>query len=302
MFVLVSGRQVASTAAERMVAIDNQIERLEGKIARGERFTEPAEDPAGQLRASALARLDARLLAEQRGIDRAAGRLASAETAVADAGRVLIRARELALLARNGTTSPSDRAVIATEVRGLKEQLLGLANARDEAGRFLFAGARDGLPAYAADAEGRVSFAGFGAGSGAEAAGLEGLSPPSGPALFGTDEDGAFAVLDRLLAALAEPDEELRHESLDAAVAGLVSGHDRLMTGQALIGTAMARLESETERVAAERLEVARGFARVKGLDLAAAISELEALRLTLNAAQEIFQRVHGRSLFDRLG
>lgn len=302
MFVLVNGRQVASTAAERMVAIENRIERLEGKIARGERFTEPAEDPAGQLRAAALARLDARLVAEQRGIDRASGRLALAETAVTDAGRVLVRARELALLARNGTMGPSDRAVIAAEVRGLKEQLLVLANSRDEAGRYLFAGARDGLPAYAADADGVVTFEGFGAGPGAEAASIEGLAPPPGPALFGSDEEGAFAVLDRLLELLAEPDEALRHEGLDTAIADLIAGHDRLMAGQAIIGTAMARLESETERVAAGRLEVARGLASVKGLDLAAAFSELEALRLTLNAAQQVFPRVHGTSLFDRLG
>lgn len=302
MFVLVNGRQIASTAAERMIAIDNRIERLEGKIARGERFTEPAEDPAGQLRASALARLDARLVAEQRGIDRASGRLALAETAAADAGRVMIRARELALLAANGSTGMADRAVIAVEVRGLREQLLGLANARDEAGRFLFAGARDGLPAYAIDSDGLVTFEGFGAGPGAEAAGIDGLAPPPGPALFGTDEEGAFAALDGLIAALAEPDDLLRGEQLDAAVAGIVSAHDRMAAGQALIGTAMARLDSETERVAAGRLEVARGLASVKGLDLAAALSELEALRLTLGAAQQVFPRVHGASLFDRLG
>lgn len=302
MFVLVSGRQVASTAAERMVAIDNRIERLEGRIARGERFTEPAEDPAGQLRAAALARLDARLVAEQRGIDRASSRLALAETAVADAGRLLVRARELALLAANGTTGPADRPVIAAEVRGLRDQLLALANARDEAGRFLFAGARDGLPAYAEDEEGVVRYEGFGTAHGAEAAGIAGLAPPTGPELFGTDETGAFATLDGLLEALTEPDDVLRQQGLEAALAALVEDQDRLATAQALIGTAMARLESETERVAAGRLEVARGLASVKGLDLAAAFSELEALRLTLGAAQEIFQRVHGTSLFDRLG
>ncbi len=302
MFVLVNGRQVASTAAERMVTIDNRIERLEGKIARGERFTEPAEDPAGQLRAAALARLDARLVAEQRGIDRATARLVLAETAVTDAGRVLVRARELALLAANGTMGPADRQVIAGEVRGLKDQLLGLANARDEAGRFLFAGARDGLAAYAADADGAVRFEGFGAGPGAEAAGIAGAAPPAGPVLFGTDEAGAFAVLDGLLEALAEPDDDARAALLDTAIGGLGESHDRLVVGHALIGTAMARLESETERVAAGRLEAARGLASVKGLDLAAAISELEALRLTLNAAQGVFQRVHGTSLFDRLG
>ncbi len=302
MFVLVNGRQVASTAAERMVAIESRITRLEGRIARGERFTEPAEDPAGQLRASALARLDARLLAEQRGIDRASGRLALAETAVADSGAVLIRARELALLAANGTTAEPDRAVIAAEVRGLKDQLIALANMRDETGRFLFAGARDGFPAYAADTEGRVLYEGFGEAAGAEAAGLEGLGPPPGPALFGTDEEGAFAILDRLLEGLAEPDGAARQALLESSVADLVTAHDRLMAGQALIGTALARLESETERVAAGRLEVARGLASVKGLDLAAALSELEALRLTLSASQQLFQRVHGESLFDRLG
>jgi hypothetical protein len=54
--------------------------------------------------------------------------------------------------------------------------------------------------------------------------------------------------------------------------------------------------------VAQGRLVAAEGLAAAKGLDLTQAFAELEALRLTLSASQEVFGRVHGVSLFDRLG
>ncbi|MFQ3664981.1 MAG: hypothetical protein SNJ79_02935, partial [Sphingomonadaceae bacterium] len=226
---------------------------------------------------------------------------ALAESAVKGVTDVLERAREIAILGASDSFGEADRAVFAAELRGLKEQLLGLANMRDEGGRYLFAGARDGLPAFIQDAEGAVLFDGFASGPGAEAAGIERLSLPTGAELFGPDADGAFASLDRMMAALEDPDPLTRREELDGALEGIVSSHERLMVQHARMGTAMARLESETERVAAGRLEAARGLAAVKGLDLTAAISQLEALRLTLSASQQVFQRVYGASLFDRL-
>jgi flagellar hook-associated protein 3 FlgL len=301
MITLVNPRAPAATATERMANLSERVQRLEAQIATGSKFTEAAEDPAAANRAALLERLDRRLVVDGRAIDRATARLTLAEVAAAEVDRVLMRARELAILGSNGTLAAEDRAAIAVEVRGLSEQLLALGNSRDEAGRSLFGGARDGGPAYVADSDGVVTWAGFGEGPGADQAGIAGAAVPPGPALLGTDADGAFAALRALEMALVEPEPELRAAGLEGALDRLVVAGDRAVTARARMGTALSRLEAETERVAAQRLETARGLAAAKGLDLAAAIAELEALRLSLSAAREVFGRVNAESLFDRL-
>jgi flagellar hook-associated protein 3 FlgL len=301
MFTRVGLTSTSTVAAERMRTIEGRIRDLEGRIATGTRIGNPSDDPSGALRAANLARLEARLGIEQRSLDRSAGRLAAAEVAMGEADTLLGRARELGLMAANDTISAADRAVIAIEVEGLRAQLLGAANRRDEAGRFLFAGARDATAAYAPDADGRIVWVGLGAGPGAEAAGVLGTAVPTGPRLFGPDEASAFAALDALAEALEAPD-ATRAQALAASLEGLESAQARVIGARAAVGTSLARLEQEVERVAAARIEVAKGIAAVNGVDMTAAFAELSALRLTLSAAQTLFADIASASLFDRLG
>jgi hypothetical protein len=58
----------------------------------------------------------------------------------------------------------------------------------------------------------------------------------------------------------------------------------------------------EGNRVADARLQTAEALATVKGLDLTAAVAELDALQLTQSAAQLSFGRIFDGTLFDRLG
>jgi flagellar hook-associated protein 3 FlgL len=285
-----------------MGRLDREIETLGRQISVGERFTTPSEDPIAANRASLVERLQGRLEADQRSIDRANARLSLAESAVVTAGEALMRARELALSAANGTLGPEDRQVIAREVQLLQDQLLGSANAQDESGRHLFAGSRSASPAYALQPDGTISWEGIDAGAGAEAAGFERTAPPNGPLLFGEGANSAFAALATLATALAEPDPELRDAGFGEALGGLEAATNRLLDGQARIGAGMARLEDEGERLASARLQAGEALADAKGLDLTDAIARLDALKITLEAAQGSFVRIYDGTLFDRLG
>lgn len=300
--IMVNARSPVPVQADRMARIEERLIRLDAQISSGERFTEPAEDPAGATRAALLARLDLRLQSEDRAVQRGSARLALAETALDRAGEVLLRARDLALLAATATTSDADRAVIGGELDALEAQLLDAANARDEAGRRLFAGAAGEAPAYTRDAAGRIVWQGFGQAAGAESAGLPVGSAPRGPAVFGTDETGAFARLAAMRDALRQTDPVLRAPALAAAITGLDDAHGRVSLGQARLGADMARLESEANRIAGARLDTAEALAATNGLDLTAAIAQMQALQLTLSAAQASFARLYQDSLFDRLG
>lgn len=300
---LVNSRMPIMLQAERMQRIEGKMTRIQAQIATGQKFTTPSENPTAANRAALLERLETVVEAQGRVIERARTRLSLSETVIDGASAALMRLRELALTAANATISPADRLVIATEVRNIREQMLDHANSRDEAGRHIFAGARDSAPAYgAADEEGPILWQGAGTGPGAEAAGVRTAALPRGPEVFGRDEDGVFATIDRFLEALDEPDDMLREDAMNAALADLEAGFDRMVTARARIGAALGRLDAETERIAATRLDIATGLASSKGLDLTQAIAELQALGLTLAASQQAFAQIFRFSLFDRIG
>lgn len=300
--VMVNSRSPIPVQADRMGRIEKRIADLDRAIATGEKFSEPAQDPAAAARAAMLGRMQARLEADGKAINRANDRLGLAATALTTAGSVLLRGRDLAISAANGAGSAETRQIILAEVEVLRQQLLDAANSRDESGRYIFAGSRSAAPAFAADAGGAIRWQGLAAAPGAESAGIATAAPPPGPHLFGADPDNAFAQLQALAAALAEPDAALRGPALAATLDSLRQSHDRLVTGEATVGAAMARLEAETDRLATAKLNVSEALAAVKGLDLTQAITELQALKLTLSAAQGSFAALFDGTLFDRLG
>lgn len=300
--VLVNSRTPVPIQAERMKLLEDRLAKIDRQVATGDRLLDPSDDPSGALRAALLLRQDARLQSGQKALDRAKGRLTAAESAAKPAAETLVRAREIGLLAANGTFSADDREAMAKEVAGLSVQLLQLANTRDESGRHVFAGSRGAAPAYAVDPAGDIVWQGFDAAPGAEAAGLERLRPPRGPALFGTDAAGSFAHLKQLEAALQNPDPEARNTAIAGALAGLEGDHSRMVNGWSAIGASVARLDLESDRTAEARLSVSQALADVRGVDLTAAFAEIGALQLALSAARTSFSRINEGSLFDRLG
>ena len=300
--VYVNSRSPIPVQAERMSAIEDRMARIDRQVSTGDRLIDPSDDPSGANRAQMLARQDGRLMADSKALERSSSRLAVAEGAIKSATEALLRARDLALLASNGTFSPEDQIAFAREVSVLQTQVLEAANARDESGRYIFAGSRGGQPAYVLDADGMAQWQGMDQASGAEAAAVGGVSAPRGPALFGSDANGSFAQLAALRQALLEPDAELRNAALSEALTGIEAGQNRLIDGRAAVGADMARLEGEATRIADARLAVAESLADVRGVDLTAAFAELSALQLSLSAAQGSFSRIYEGSLFDRLG
>lgn len=300
--VYVNSRSPIPVQSDRMVRLEERIAKLDKQISTGDRLDEPAADPAAANRAAMLARLDSQLVAQERSLQRATSRLSLSETALETAGEALLRARDLALAAANGTFSADDRQVFRREMEVLRAQMLDSANARDESGRYLFAGSRNAEAPFAIDADGMVQWRGFAQAPGAEAAGIGTAAPPRGPDVFGDPTTGAFAQLKAIDDALAEPDADLRNSALAQALDGLSQSYNRITLAQAGIGAGLARLEGEGNRISAARLDTAEALATATGVDLTSAIAQMQALRLTLAASQASFSRLYANSLFDLLG
>lgn len=117
-----------------------QLNRTQQQLATGLRVTRPSDDPLAATRIQDLETNVSRLDQYNRNGDLLRNRLGLEESVLAQAGNILQRARELAIVGNNASQSNATRRSIAVEVRQGLAALIDIANSQDSAGRHLFAG------------------------------------------------------------------------------------------------------------------------------------------------------------------
>ena len=156
----ISTAQFYSQAVDLLRSRFAELARTQRQLASGRRFATPSEDPTGAVRVLKAAEGIARLEQAQRNVATARRRLEAEEAALTGGGDILQRARELAVRGANDTLSAADREAIAREVDGLVEDLLGVANATDGNGGYLFSGYRVRTAPFARKAGGGFEYRG----------------------------------------------------------------------------------------------------------------------------------------------
>ena len=300
----ISGFGFHRTAVSQQASLRAEAEALQSQVATGERLSRSSDDPVAAARLRSLARSERLASVEAGNAARAREELGAASARMDDMAATLVRARELAVLAANGATSPEGRAAIATELAALRDNLFALANATGASGEPLFAGQGNGS-AYTKMADGTLVYTGSGEPGeleiGPGIAVQRGLAAPSflSFAHGGTQTD-VFALLGRL-------EQDLRGGSPDPAgaardtLSAFDAALDSLGRGQTVIGARLAWVDT-VETIAAEAGEArAIEASEVGGADLAATISRLQQVMTALEASQASFARLASLSLFDRL-
>lgn len=121
----------------------------QAQIASGKRINSPSDDPVGAANAtgtrSALAQFD-QIKSNQ---DRASYLLNLGESTLGEFVDVAQTIKEKLIAAGNGSYSNAERKAIATDLKGVLAQMVGLANSSDGAGGYLFAGSREGAAPFA---------------------------------------------------------------------------------------------------------------------------------------------------------
>ena len=135
-----------------------QLNRTQEQLATGQRVTRPSDDPLAATRIQSLQTNISRLDQYQRNSALLRNRLGLEESVLAQAGSILQRVRELAIVANNATQSNQTRQSIAVELRQGLDALIDLANTQDSAGRYLFAGFQEGTQPFVANATGASYF------------------------------------------------------------------------------------------------------------------------------------------------
>jgi len=149
-----------STVAMQRLAINSilnqqsELARTQMQVSTGNRIIDPSDDPLGTQR---ILELDATL--ERIGQFRENGELARVrlsleDNALSNATGILQRARELVVQGSNDTYTAQSRELIATEVRGLADSLLEVANSQNGQGEYLFGGFRSRAEPFSRDSSG----------------------------------------------------------------------------------------------------------------------------------------------------
>ncbi len=133
---------------------------LQEQIASGRKVQKPSDDPVAS--AAAVNLENAKSLNAQYGTNAAGAEsaLSIEEQALGDATRVLQDVKTLTIKAGNPILSDSDRTSLAAEVRGLYDELLGVANRTDGSGSYLFSGYQGTTRPFSESTPGVVSYAG----------------------------------------------------------------------------------------------------------------------------------------------
>lgn len=145
----ISTLQFQTRATEDLLRQQSAIARTQAQLASGLRLQSAADDPVGAATALGLDHADAQFARYQAQIDTARQRLGLADNVLGQVSDIVARVRERALQLNTATQSPETRAIIADDLRHMREQLLALANSDDGQGHFLFAGAQDSAAPFA---------------------------------------------------------------------------------------------------------------------------------------------------------
>lgn len=284
--------------------LDNQakLARTQLELSSGRRLLAPADDPSGAVRLGELAEFDGRLAQYERNAGFARARLEREETVLTQAIEGVQRVRELAVQGLNDPSGMEGRQKIAVEVRTRLAELLSLANSRDPNGDYLFAGF------YRGSAEPFVD-----SGSGTFVyAGDEGRRMvPIGPEREVADGDPGTEVFMRIPTSSGTKSVfRIVYDLAVALEANAPSGSslgeldaalDRLGEVRARVGIRLQAIEDETRAHEDLRLTLAKTISEIRDLDYAEAVARLNRQLAGLEAAQRVYVRLAGLSLFNQL-
>ncbi|MCC5855616.1 MAG: flagellar hook-associated protein FlgL [Idiomarina sp.] len=127
------GLSAVLNAQRKLVNVQNQL-------ARETKILTPADDPVGKAQTLGLDDKIGQNEQFQRNANLLLNRLQRSDSVYGNITQSLDRARVLMVQAGNGIFDDQDRRALAEEIKGIRDEVLGLMNSQDENGDYLFAG------------------------------------------------------------------------------------------------------------------------------------------------------------------
>ena len=289
----VSTNQFYRVNAEQMQSTQSKVAETQAKLGSGKQMLHPSEDPGKANLISGLISAKERQGVYSKNVDAGETRL-TAESAVLDSmTSIMQRITQLTVQSSSDTLGASDRDVIATEIKALRDELLNLSNTQDLSGSYIFSGNKTGSPAFVEDANGAVSYNGDYGRMEINVSDVRSIAINTlGPELF---SEADFAALDDLVADLRSNNGSGVRTRLD----NVNSINDRLINSYGAMAGRLAAMEAQRNVIDETTLRIVELLIRENDLDYAEAVTDLSKESVALQALQASFSKIAQLSLFN---
>jgi flagellar hook-associated protein 3 FlgL len=260
----------------RQSALSEAIAREQIAVSTGKRIQRASDDPLAAARVSKIAQGQSDASAWVANLEAGASLAAQADQVATGVSRQLARVRELVVAGASENATPADRATLAAELSVIADEIDSLAGTRTTNGDPLFA-ANPIIVRYGAN----DSFSPLPSRADVFAAG--------GAALSQTVRDAGAAITGGGRAPIST--------SLSAVDAAIT----RTAGAAADIGLRAGKIDRLLVQERAQAIGAAEERSTLEDTDLSEAISRLNGLSITLEAAQAAFAKINRRTLFDIL-
>ena len=291
----VSTNQFYRVNAEQMQSTQSKVAEIQAKLGSGKQMLHPSEDPGKANLISGLVSAKERQEVYSKNVDAGETRLTAESAVIESMTSIMQRVTQLAVQSSNDTLGTSDRDVIATEIKALRDELLNLSNTQDLSGSYIFSGNKTGSPAFVEDANGVVNYNGDYGRMEINVSDVRSIAINTlGPELFSAED---FAALDDLVADLRANNGAGVRTRLD----NVNSINDRLINSYGAMAGRLAAMESQRNVIDETTLRIDELLIRENDLDYAEAVTDLSKESVALQALQASFAKIAQLSLFNFL-
>ena len=306
----ISTQLLFGRAAEQMSLVQNKMADTQAQLSQGKQLIKPSDAPDQAAVIQRMKSVMSRQECFHTSLATLNSRLQNEDTTLKSATNLLVRAKEIAVQSANDTLAPVNRKALASEMQGVRDQLLSLANAKDDNGNFLFSGSRSDKPAFGSPGPGQTPVY---QGDQTRMTVMVGDQRTIPINRTGTD---AFVSISRLNEVSGKQEGVGFFKVMDDLVAGInfsngaamqrgVVEMTSLLNGLTLahadIGTDMNVVEQQTGVIEDNILNLKSNLSNVEDLDYATAITKMNQQMLSLQAAQSSFSKMAELTLFNYL-
>ena len=144
----ISSANAYDTTIETLQRRQSDLSDLQTRLTSGKRVLKASDDPAAAARAERALAAEMRSETSQRSVDASQVIVSQTESALGDAGELLQQIRETLVASGNASYSDRERSQLAASLKGMRQQLLAVANRSDGAGSYLFGGQGSSQPPF----------------------------------------------------------------------------------------------------------------------------------------------------------
>lgn len=285
------------------------------QMSTGKRVNRPSDDPIAASQAVVLSQSQSQNSQFALARTFATQKVSLEDNVLSQVNAAITSAKEKLVNAGNGTLSDDDRLSLASDLQGIRDQLMNLANSADGNGRYIFAGYKTEAPP-------------FDSVTGDYNGGTQAISQQvdtarnmvishTGQQIFesitsnakelpggGYGETNMFKILDSAITALKVPVDndsaaaEVQNKAISDAQIGITNTQNNVLTVVADVGTKMNELEKLDNLGDDRALGQTQQMSDLVDVDWNSAISSYIMQQAALQASYKAFSDMQGMSLF----